>query len=169
MYPSRAKRGFTLIELLIVIAIIGIIAAILIPNFLDSINKARQKRTMQEMRETGTAMMSWLSDNVSASAAGASGLTFDVGDWQGTSDRAAIRDALVPTYIQQIKDRDGWKHSYTYRLDLANPQRETIMLIGSGGFDGNSVSGSYSIGSFDPTDYRQDLVWADGGFLRRPN
>ncbi len=169
MYQTRTKRGFTLIELLVVIAIIGIIAVILIPNFLDAINKARQKRTMQDMKETGTAMMSWLSDNVSSSAAGASGPSFDVGSWQGTSDLAAIRQALVPSYIQEIKDRDGWKHSYTYRLDLLNPQRQQIMLIGSGGFDGNAVSGTYAIGSFDPTDYKQDLVWADGGFLRRPN
>ena len=37
------QKGFTLIELLIVVAIIGIIAALLIPNFLDALQKAKQK------------------------------------------------------------------------------------------------------------------------------
>ena len=53
------------------IAIIGILAAILIPNLLDAMEKAKQKRTVADMRITGTAMFSWLSDEVGAAAAGA--------------------------------------------------------------------------------------------------
>ncbi len=48
------QKGFTLIELLIVVAIIGIIAALLIPNFLDALQKAKQKRTVADMRNAGT-------------------------------------------------------------------------------------------------------------------
>ena len=50
--PGRTRRqsAFTLIELLIVIAIIGIIAALLIPNFLDALQKSKQKRTEADMR-----------------------------------------------------------------------------------------------------------------------
>ncbi|RMH23344.1 MAG: prepilin-type N-terminal cleavage/methylation domain-containing protein, partial [Acidobacteria bacterium] len=70
------RRGFTLIELLIVIAIIGIIASILIPNLLDALQKAKQRRTVAEMRNLGVAWMSWLTDQVGAAAAGAVAPTY---------------------------------------------------------------------------------------------
>ena len=59
----KSKKGFTLIELLIVIAIIGIIAAIAIPNLLTALQKAKQKATMGDMKSIGTAVESYMTDN----------------------------------------------------------------------------------------------------------
>lgn len=58
-----AKRAFTLIELLIVVAIIGILAAIAIPNFQNARVRAMVSRTEADLRSLGTAFESYRLDN----------------------------------------------------------------------------------------------------------
>src|SRR5215467_11289803 len=95
----KRQHGFTLIELLIVIAIIGIIAALLIPNFLDALQKAKQKRTEADMKNLGTAMFSWLTDQAGAAAAGATATTLDYTNFTASS-KAILESFLVSQYIQ---------------------------------------------------------------------
>ena len=91
------QKGFTLIELLIVIAIIGIIAALLIPNFLDALQKAKQKRTVADVRNTGTAMFSWLTDQVGAAAAGASASDVLMSSYGSALAGSVVASVLVPS------------------------------------------------------------------------
>lgn len=164
----RREKGFTLIELLIVVAIIGIIAALLIPNFLDALQKAKQKRTVADMRNVGNAMFSWLTDQVGAAAAGAAG-TVSLGDYASITV-SAIETQLVTNhdYIQQVPVLDAWKGSYDYYLNVTDPLAEQVMAIRSGGRDKTPIADTYTAEAFDPTDYDQDIVWADGFFVRWP-
>ena len=57
------RTGFTLIELLIVVAIIGILAAIAVPNFLNAQTRAKVARTESDMRAIDQAIRMYQLDN----------------------------------------------------------------------------------------------------------
>jgi len=103
MYKLRREsKGFTLIELLIVVAIIGIIAAIAIPNLLNAIQRGKQKRTMSDIRSIGTAIESYQVVN-------------GYPPRQTSGDIAgATQNLLEPTYIKMLPTQDAWKAVIRY-------------------------------------------------------
>jgi prepilin-type N-terminal cleavage/methylation domain-containing protein len=167
----RKQKGFTLIELLIVVAIIGIIAAILIPNLLDALQKAKQKRTVADVRNTGTAWMSWLTDQVGAASAGAS-RTYNAGDFE-KPEYPEVFNYLHPSdtffYMQEVPQLDGWKYELSF-AHAANLLDSNTLIICAGARDGSveACATNWTVESFIATDYNQDIVWADGYFVRWP-
>ncbi|HVS00833.1 MAG TPA: hypothetical protein VMW27_29710 [Thermoanaerobaculia bacterium] len=125
----------------------------------------RQKQTVADIRNAGTAMFSWLTDQVGAGAAGED--VVDIAQYPAIS-RDELREILVPTYIHEVPEKDGWGHPYEYYLSVKEPTAEKVMCIRSPGRDGTFSNTAYDVGNFDPEDFDQDIVWCDGFFGRWP-
>lgn len=59
----KSKKGFTLVELLVVVAIIGILAAIAIPQFAAYRTRAYNSSSQSDLRNFKTGMESYYADN----------------------------------------------------------------------------------------------------------
>lgn len=98
--PSMSRgKGFTLIELLIVCAIIGILAAIAVPNMIAAISRGRQKRTMSDLRTVGTAIEAYSVDH-----------SFYP---HGTSIHT-LAIYMDGPYMKQMPRRDGWRMPFVF-------------------------------------------------------
>lgn len=142
-----SSRGFSLIELLIVAAIIGLVAAIAIPNLVNAIQRGRQARTVADANGIAKAVGMYQQDYAKYPIATAD------------SDAEVLRPHLL-AYMSNYNAVDGWMRPFLY----TSTDGDHYTLI-SYALDGES-SAPYTYGATEYFD--EDIVVNDGMFLQWP-
>lgn len=135
------ERGFTLVEMIVVVAVLGILVAIVIPALLSAVDRSRQRRSMADM----------------ANLAKANGMhQVDNGRYV-----AALGD-LSPNYMLTVPANDAWGNPWAYTP--AGDQRSyTLTSLGKDGAAGPAPPAVWFNEPFEP-----DIIMDTGQFTQMP-
>jgi general secretion pathway protein G len=126
----RAARGFTLIEIMVVVVIIGLLAAVILPNVFGNVGKAQRTKAKSDIQALESALTMYKLDNFKypSTDVGLSALV------QRPND-PSIKNWREGGYVRRISN-DPWGNPYQYIFPGTHGQEYDLYSFGADGQEG---------------------------------
>jgi general secretion pathway protein G len=140
----RSAHGFTLIEIMVVVIIIGLLAAVIVPNVISKVDEARITKAKSDIQALETALTMFRLDNSKypTTEQGLAALVTQPTD-------PTIKHWRPGGYIQRVS-KDPWGNDYQYVLPGTHGKEYDLFSMGADGQpggEGNDADiGNWNIG-----------------------